>query len=167
MTLPDPRFPASAPTLRGDPGVIPEPERTPALLIHLSPLLGLVLPGVGNVLGPLAAWLGYRDRHAVLDQQGKEAVNFQISVWLYSLLAGLLFFGLFSLGLIGGAAGAAAGSPDLGAFALFGSLAAFFAFFIPASLVLWAFPLVVMLLAVIRVNQGRTYRYPLSIRWIR
>lgn len=167
MTLPDPRSPASAPTRRGDPGVIPEPERTPALLIHLSPLLGLVLPGVGNVLGPLAAWLGYRDRAPVLDAQGKEVVNFQISVWLYSLLAGLLFFGLFNLGLIGGAAGAAVGSPDLGAFALFGSLAAFFAFFIPASLVLWAFPLVVMLLAVIRVNQGRTYRYPLSIRWIR
>ncbi|MPY67327.1 DUF4870 domain-containing protein [Deinococcus sp. SDU3-2] len=167
MTLPDPRLSPSAPAPRGDPTVIPEPERTPALLLHLSPLLGLVLPGVGNVLGPLAAWLGYRDRSAVLDAQGKEVVNFQISVWLYSLLAGLLFFGLFSLGLIGGAAGAAAGSPDVGAFALFGSLAAFFAFFIPASLVLWAFPLVVMLLAVIRVNQGRTYRYPLTLRLIR
>jgi uncharacterized Tic20 family protein len=147
--------------------VIPEPERTPTLLIHLSPLLGLVLPGVGNVLGPLAAWLGLRDRAPVLDAQGKEALNFQLSVWLYSLLVGLLFFALFSLGLIGGAVGAAAGSPDLGAFALFGSLAAFFAVLIPVSLVLWAFPLVVMLLAVIRVNQGQAYRYPLSLRFIR
>lgn len=150
-----------------DPDFIPEAERTPALVIHLSPLLGLVLPALGNVLGPLAAWLAFRDRAPVLDRQGKEALNFQLSVWLYSFLVGLLFFALFSLGLIGGAVGAAAGSGSLGAFAFFGSLAAFFAFFIPATIVLWAFPLVVMLLAVLRVNQGRAYRYPLSIRFIR
>ncbi|EYB67837.1 hypothetical protein DEIPH_ctg032orf0085 [Deinococcus phoenicis] len=162
MSLPGlPQAPVHAP------GFIPEAERTPALVIHLSPLLGLVLPALGNVLGPLAAWLAYRDRAPVLDDQGREALNFQLSVWLYSFLVGLLFFALFSLGLLGGAFGAATGAPDLGAFAFFGSLAAFFAFFIPASLVLWAFPLVVMLLAVIRVNQGRAYRYPLSIRFIR
>lgn len=147
--------------------LIPEAERTPALLIHLSPLLGFVLPVLGNVLGPLAAWLAYRDRSRVLDHQGKEALNFQLSVWLYSFVFGLVFFVLFSLGLIGGAFGAAAGSPDLGTFALFGSVAAFFAFFIPLSLVLWAFPLVVMVLAVIRVTQGRAYRYPLRLRFVR
>lgn len=146
--------------------LIPEAERTPALLIHLSPLLGFVLPVLGNVLGPLAAWLAYRERSRVLDDQGKEALNFQLSVCLYSFVFGLLFFLLFSLGLIGGVFGAA-GSPDLGALALFGSLAAFFAFFLPLGLVLWAFPLVVMLLAVIRVNQGRAYRYPLRIRFLR
>lgn len=166
MSLPDPHFSGAPPGQALD-ALIPEPERTPALLMHLSPLLGLVLPALGNVLGPLAAWLAYRDRSRVLDAQGKEALNFQLSVWLYSFLTGLLFFALFSLGLLGGAFGAAAGGPDLGALAIFGSLAAFFAFFIPVSLVLWAFPLVVMLLAVIRVNQGRAYRYPLSIRFIR
>lgn len=147
--------------------LLPEAERTPALLIHLSPLLGLVLPVLGNVLGPLAAWLAYRDRGPVLDHQGKEALNFQLSVWLYSVAFGLLFLALFSLGLIGGAFGAAAGAPGAGALAVFSSLAAFFAFFIPASVVLWAFPLVVMVLAVIRVNQGRAYHYPLSIRFLR
>ncbi len=166
MSLPDPHLSGAPPGQALD-TLIPEPERTPALLMHLSPLLGLVLPALGNVLGPLVAWLAYRDRSRVLDAQGKEALNFQLSVWLYSFVTGLLFFALFSLGLLGGAFGAAAGSPDLGAFAIFGSLAAFFAFFIPVSLVLWAFPLVVMLLAVLRVNQGRTYRYPLSIRWLR
>ncbi|MBB5233642.1 DUF4870 domain-containing protein [Deinococcus budaensis] len=167
--LPGP--PPSSPDLsRGrapDADFIPEAERTPALTVHLSPLLGLVLPGLGNVLGPLAAWLAYRDRSRLLDAQGKEALNFQLSVWLYSFLTGLLFFALFSLGLIGGAVGAASGAPDLGAFALFGSLTAFFAVVLPVSLVLWAFPLVVMLLAVIRVNQGRAYHYPLSIRFLR
>ncbi|MBI0444727.1 DUF4870 domain-containing protein [Deinococcus sp. DB0503] len=162
MGLPDP-----APIPRASPDLIPEPDRTPALIIHLSPLLGLVLPALGNVLGPLAAWLAYRDRAPVLDQQGKEALNFQLSVWLYAFLTGLLFLALFSLGLLGGVFGAAAGSPHLGALALFGSLAAFFAFFIPASLVLWALPLVVMLLAVLRVSQGQAYRYPLRIRFIR
>ena len=165
MTFPDPRFSSPDPLARA--GTLPEQDRTPALTIHLSPLLGLVLPGFGSVLGPLAAWLAYRDRSPVLDDQGKEALNFQLSVWLYSLLIGVVFFVLFSLGLLGGFLGAAAGSPDLGAFAVFGSLAAFFAVFLPVSLVLWAFPLVVMLLAVVRVNQGRAYRYPLRIRFLR
>ncbi|WP_034386816.1 DUF4870 domain-containing protein [Deinococcus sp. YIM 77859] len=167
MSFPEPHPPVSPPVPGPDPTLIPEAQRTPALILHLSPLLGLVLPALGNVLGPLAAWLAYRDRAPVLDQQGKEALNFQLSVWLYSLLTGLLFFALFSLGFLGGAFGAAAGSPSLGALAIFGSLAAFFAFFIPASLVLWLFPLVVMLLAVVRVSQGQTYRYPLSIRFLR
>lgn len=167
MHVSDPRPPVPPPGAEADPTFIPESQRTPALILHLSPLLGLMLPALGNVLGPLVAWLAYRDRAPVLDQQGKEALNFQLSVWLYSFLVGLLFFALFSLGLLGGAVGAAAGSPDLGAFAVFGSLAAFFAFFLPVSLVLWLFPLVVMLLAVIRVSQGRTYRYPLSIRFVR
>lgn len=165
--LPGPSSPDLHPARAPDADFIPEAERTPALTVHLSPLLGLVLPGLGNVLGPLAAWLAYRDRSRLLDAQGKEALNFQLSVWLYSFLVGLLFFGLFSLGVIGGAVGAASGSPDLGAFALFGSLTAFFVVFLPVSLVLWAFPLVVMLLAVIRVNQGRAYHYPLSIRFLR
>ncbi|SMB89902.1 DUF4870 domain-containing protein [Deinococcus hopiensis] len=166
MTAPDPRSPPTHALERGT-GFIPEPERTPALLIHLSPLAGFLLPGLGNVLGPLAAWLAYRDRSAVLDQQGKEALNFQLSVWLYSFLIGLVFFVLFSLGLLGGVFGAAAGHPDAGAFAIFGSLAAFFTVFVPVSLALWAFPLVLMLLAVVRVNQGQGYRYPLSFRFIR
>ncbi|MFB9991797.1 DUF4870 domain-containing protein [Deinococcus oregonensis] len=152
--------PHSAPTL-------PEPERTPAILIHLSPLAGLLLPTLGNLLGPLLAWLVYRDRSRALDGQGKEALNFQLSLWLYGAVITVLAFGLFSLGLVGGAVGAAVGSPDAGALAFFGAFAAFFAFYLPILLVLFLLPLVLMLVAVVRVSSGQAYRYPLTIRFIR
>ncbi|GGK12638.1 hypothetical protein GCM10008955_02430 [Deinococcus malanensis] len=146
---------------------IPESERTPVLVTHLSPLLGFVLPGIGALLGPVAAWLYYRDRSRLLDEQGKEAVNFQISMWIYSTVIGLVAFGLFSLGLIGGAVGSAAGQPGVGAFAVLGLFSTFFLFFLPVLLVLGLLPLILMLVAVIQVSAGKPYRYPLTLRLLR
>ncbi|GGR65936.1 hypothetical protein GCM10008959_30250 [Deinococcus seoulensis] len=147
--------------------VIPESDRTAAIVTHLSPLAGFVLPTLGNVLGPLVAWLAFRDRSGALDEQGKEALNFQLSFWLYGLVVGVLAFILFSAGLIGGAVGAAAGTPDLGTLAFLGTFGAFFLFFLPVMAVLGLVPFVFMLVAVVRVSAGQPYRYPLSIRFLR
>ncbi|MFC4639685.1 DUF4870 domain-containing protein [Deinococcus hohokamensis] len=146
---------------------IPELERTPAIVTHLSPLLGFVLPGIGALLGPVAAWLYYRDRSPMLDEQGKEAVNFQISVWLYSAVLTVVAFALFSLGLLGGAVGGASGHPEAGAAAVFGALAGFFLVFLPVLLVLGLLPLILMLVAVVQVSAGRPYHYPLTLRLLR
>lgn len=149
------------------PLTIPEPDRTPAIVTHLSPLAGFLIPTLGNLLGPLVAWLAFRDRSRALDEQGKEALNFQLSWWLYSLVLGVLAFVLFSLGLLGGAVGAAAGAPDLGAFAFLGSFGAFFLFFLPVLLIVSVVPFVFMILAVVRVSAGQAYHYPLSIRFLK
>lgn len=141
-----------------------EDEKTPAYVLHLSPLATFVLPSLGAVLGPLVAWLVFRDRSALLDAQGKEVLNFQLSFLLYGLLIGGVLLLLFGMGLIGGAAlgGTAAGSVLMG-----GSLFAFFVFFLPFALLMGLVPLVFMVLAVLAVNAGRPYRYPLSIRFLR
>ncbi|MBZ9713273.1 DUF4870 domain-containing protein [Deinococcus multiflagellatus] len=148
------------------PALLTEPERTPAIITHLSPLAGLLLPTLGNVLGPLVAWLAFRDRSRALDDQGKEALNFQLSFWLYGLVVSVLGFALFSLGLIGGAVGAATGT-DLGGLAVLGSLGGFFLFFLPVLVVLGLVPFIFMIVAVVRVSAGQPYRYPLSIRFLR
>ncbi|MFD2609306.1 DUF4870 domain-containing protein [Deinococcus taklimakanensis] len=152
-----PTAPTPLPTLA-------EADRTPALVIHLSPLLGFVLPPIGALLGPIGAWLLYRDRSAALDEQGKEAVNFQLSVWLYHLVAGAAAFFLFSLGLFGTAV---TGGADGGAFAVLGGLGAFFGFYLPVLALLSLVPFIFMLLAVLRVSGGQRYRYPLTIRFLR
>ncbi|GGM14076.1 DUF4870 domain-containing protein [Deinococcus aerophilus] len=149
------------------PPTLPEADRSGALLIHLSPLAGFLLPTLGNVLGPLIAWLALRDRSRALDDQGKEALNFQLSMWLYGVIIGVLVFVLFSLGIVGGAVGAAAGSVDAGAFVFLGSLAAFVVFFVPLLLLLSIVPFIFMIVAVVRVSAGQLYRYPLSIRFVR
>jgi len=56
------------------------------MLCHLIALLAMPLVGFGHVVGPLVVWLLKRNDHPFIDDQGKESLNFQISVSLYTLL---------------------------------------------------------------------------------
>jgi hypothetical protein len=40
---------------------------------------------LGFVLGPLIVWAIARDKHPLVDDQGKESLNFQLSMLLYTL----------------------------------------------------------------------------------
>jgi uncharacterized protein len=73
------------------PGAVPtETERTWGMLAHLSALVGLVLPLVGIVLGPLVIWLARRDESEFVAAHAKEALTFNISVLLGALACVLL-----------------------------------------------------------------------------
>jgi uncharacterized Tic20 family protein len=70
--------------------------RTWSAFIHASALLGVFLHFPGHLLPPLILWLIKRDEAPELDAHGKEAVNFQISMLIYNLVAAV-----FCLVLIG------------------------------------------------------------------
>ena len=70
-----------------------------AALCHLSGMLGYLVP-LGNVLVPAVLWWRYRDRHPYIDQQGREALNFQLSVLVYLLLSFALILALVGLVLL-------------------------------------------------------------------
>src|SRR5262249_45213008 len=59
--------------------VIPNEERTWATFVHLSALAGIFLPLL-TIVGPLAIWLLMRKKMPFVDEQGKEAVNFQLTM---------------------------------------------------------------------------------------
>ena len=61
-----------------------------AALLHLSALVGLLGNGIGFIVAPLVFWLLKRDDDVFLDEQGKEAVNFQLTMTLASLVAAVL-----------------------------------------------------------------------------
>ena len=63
-------------------------ERTWAMAAHLSAYVGHFFP-FGHIIGPLVIWLIKRDSSEFIDDQGKEAVNAQISFTIYSVIAGL------------------------------------------------------------------------------
>lgn len=75
-------------------------ERNWAVFCHLGGLAGLVVPGVGQVLAPLVLWLLRRDRSAFVDHHGREALNFQISMTLYAVVAAALVWLLIGFVLI-------------------------------------------------------------------
>ena len=64
-------------------------ERNWSMLLHLSALAGLVTSGIGSLLGPLIVWLIFRARSDMVDYHGKRALNFQISFFIYGLVAAL------------------------------------------------------------------------------
>lgn len=60
-----------------------------AMFCHFAAFFGLVFP-FGHLLGPLIVWQIKKEQDPFIDEQGKEALNFQISVSLAMLLCFLL-----------------------------------------------------------------------------
>jgi uncharacterized Tic20 family protein len=114
-------------------GAVDEEIRNTAVVAHLSTFAGLVIP-FGSVIGPLAVWLTRRDRDPFIDQAGREALNFGISIAIYGsvlLVAALMLVGIPLL-MVG--------------------------------VVAWV---VLASLATVKASQGQTYRYPLTMRFVR
>lgn len=68
-----------------------EQVRTWATFCHLSALSGFVIP-FGTVIGPLVVWLAKKDESPLVDDQGKESLNFQISMMIYVVISLILSF---------------------------------------------------------------------------
>ncbi len=61
-----------------------------AMLCHIAGLAWLVVPAIGGIIGPLVIWQIKKDLHPFVNQSGKEALNFQISMLIYFVIAGVL-----------------------------------------------------------------------------
>jgi uncharacterized protein len=73
-----------------------EAVRNTAVAAHLATFAGLVVP-FGSVIGPLAVWLTRRHRDPFIDQAGREALNFGITIAIYGsvlLVAALMLVGI-------------------------------------------------------------------------
>lgn len=82
---------------------VSQDARTWGMLCHLSALSGLVT-GLGFLLGPLVIWLIKKDEDPFIDEQGKEAVNFQITILLAFIVAAflaILVIGFLLMPLVG------------------------------------------------------------------
>lgn len=94
-----PPAPSSGPDPAGTPGA---DERQWALFAHLSALAGLLIP-FGNILGPLIVWQIKKNEMPFVDDQGKEALNFQITVLIavvVCLVLSVLLIGLLLLPVV-------------------------------------------------------------------
>ena len=108
------------------------------MICHLAALAGIMVPVIGCIVGPLVVWQIKKDDFPFVDKQGKEAVNFQISMLLYLLISAILWIPLsfFCIGVI-----------------------------IPVAISI--VDLIFLLIAAVKANDGEHYRYPLTIRFIK
>ena len=61
-------------------------ERTWAIFCHLSSFAAFIGIPFGNILGPLVVWLIKKNEMPLVDEEGKSALNFQISMTIYTLV---------------------------------------------------------------------------------
>jgi len=71
--------------------ILTETERNWAMLCHLAAFAGFFFP-FGGVIGPLICWLTRKDESMWININGKNAMNFQLSMLLYMVLIFPLVF---------------------------------------------------------------------------
>ena len=136
-------------------------ENTNAFLIHISAFAGFIFP-FGNIITPLIAWQTLKDRSSFLDEQGKEAVNFNISYSLYSFII-TLFVGSFFIGNFltnfdnFNHIDYHFNSNDFFGFIGLGSLAG----------LVYLVGMALVIIAAIKAKEGENYKYPFTIKFIK
>lgn len=71
------------------------------MLCHISSFAGYLVP-LGNIFGPLVIWLMKRDEIPLVDEQGKESLNFQISMTIYIIAAAVMSIFLIGIPILVG-----------------------------------------------------------------
>jgi uncharacterized Tic20 family protein len=59
--------------------------RTWAMLCHIGAFAGYIIP-FGHIVAPLVIWLIKKEGSPFVDDQGKESLNFQISMSIYAII---------------------------------------------------------------------------------
>ena len=126
MTTPAPQPAAAAPLSEAE-------DKQWASFAHLGGILGF--------LPALIIWLIFKDRGAKTNVEGKEALNFQITVTI-GYLACAILGAILAIVLIG------------------------FIFYI-AWLAIWVLSLIWSIMGFQKVNAGGSYRYPVALRLIK
>ena len=101
---------------------------------------GRAVGGLGVFIGPLVIWLIKKETMPFVDDQGKEALNFNITIGIIAV--GLVILSILTFGI--------------------GLLLA-----IPVGLVVGLGWLVFTIIAAIKSNEGVAYRYPLCLRLVK
>tara|TARA_R110002073_G_scaffold15953_2_gene62105 strand:+ start:35257 stop:35691 length:435 start_codon:yes stop_codon:yes gene_type:complete len=139
-------------------------ENTNAFLIHISAFAGVLFP-FGSIITPLIVWQTLKDRSQFLDEQGKEAVNFNISYSLYMFILSLAIIPFFIRNLFNGWNNHSYNfdwSFDLGFGNLFGIIG-----FASFAGIIGLIKIALIILAAIKANKGENYKYPLTIKFIK
>ncbi|MDP1697869.1 MAG: DUF4870 domain-containing protein [Xanthomonadaceae bacterium] len=114
-------------------------QRTWGMFCHLA-ALSAFFSGIGFLLGPLIVWLIKRDEMPFVNDQGKEALNFNITVLIACVALWIVTLVTFGLAMI---------------------------FTIPLMVVVGLVWLIVTIVAAIKANEGEYYRYPFALRLIK
>lgn len=123
--------------------MITQNDKNYSAITHLSGFAGWFFP-FGNIIAPLVLWSAKKNESSYIDEHGKSAINFQLSLIVYGFLFALLIIpiAIFTLGL---------------------GLIAIALGILPAIILKF----ILIISASIRANNGEQYQYPFTIEFIK
>jgi len=113
-----------------------ESERTFGMLVHLLAIFT-------SFIGPLIIWLIKKEEMPFVNDQGKEVLNFQITVFIAAIAL------MVTVGVIT---------------SIISFLGIIIALLYP---LLWIGVIVLLILGAVEANKGKYYRYPINLRLIK
>jgi uncharacterized Tic20 family protein len=138
-------------------------QNTNAFLIHISAFAGFVFP-FGQIITPLIAWQTLKDRSTFLDEQGKEAINFNLSYTLYAFILSIALIPLFFRSFF-------TNFNSFNNFQLNLDLSTNNLFSIMGlgsiSVILYLVGISLIIIAALKAKEGESYKYPFTIKFIK
>ena len=138
-------------------------QNTNAFLIHISAFAGFVFP-FGQIITPLIAWQTLKDRSPFLDEQGKEAINFNLSYTLYAFILSIVLIPLFFRSFF-------TNFNSFNNFQLNLDLSTNNLFSIiglgSISVILYLVGISLIIIAALKAKEGESYKYPFTIKFIK
>ncbi len=149
---------------------ISENQKNVSAFIHLSTFLKYFFP-FANFIAPLLIWTFNKEK-AFVDEHGKQAINFQLSVLVYTILIGVIclpFFIIFATDFVSLIETI---DHNAGEFSVnnIQNLSGYILLFGLAALLLlglFIFELYAVINASIHASRGQLYQYPLNIPFIK
>ncbi|WP_396144648.1 DUF4870 domain-containing protein [Flavobacterium sp.] len=142
-------------------------ERTIASVTHLSSFAQYVFP-LGNFIAPIIIWSAKKNDSEFVDYNGKQILNFQLSVFMYSLILVLISLPLLIYGfvdLIGTNCTFSNFEIEFNSFRN-QEITTFIGIAIVAFVLfmfLKVFEFILIIYAAVKASNGERYKYPLTI----
>lgn len=146
-------------------------NKNTATLLHLSALTQYFFP-LGNLIFPTLIWGFKKNESEFVDYNGKQAVNFQLSILLYTVLLSLVAITIFIYRLFSDFSFSVIGNNDewvLNQFSI-GKITGLVIVGIVAigiAIVLKVAELALIVYAAVKTNNGERYKFPLTINFLK
>ena len=147
-------------------------DHSTATIMHLSTFTQYLIP-LGNFIFPIILWCSYKDRSEYLNQQGKQVINFQLSLLLYSLVLLLIALPVLILFILKGfELSHLSGNNFEYVMERFSTenLSCYVIIVLMALFILIAiqvFEFVMVIYAAVKTSNGADFKYPLTISFLK
>jgi uncharacterized Tic20 family protein len=141
-----------------------------AAIIHLSTFTKFFIP-LGNFILPIILWTTNKGKSDFVDEHGKQAINFQLSILIYTIFIVCLTIPLFLFGVLN-----SVNFPEFWHAYDFDfnishrdgfNVILFTILAVILAAVGFIFEIIFVIIATTKANQGEPYNYPITIKFLK